>query len=155
MCRCMMQDGSDPIVPQSRSSITFDLLQVRLFLSASTSRWRASTAYLKWTWYAPPRFLQIVHPRYKAAVFEVVVAFLFVFFPGLHHDFVPEALLAGRPPGLPLQQQQESHLRRTSGEKDLGSWCVLCPLEALFHPWHDHGEHHAEGFSWRQYPLQR
>lgn len=45
----------------------------------------------------------------------------FVCFPGLHHDFVPEALLAGRSSGLPLQQQQESDLRCTSGEEDLGS----------------------------------
>ncbi len=78
----------------------------------------------------------------------------FVLFSGLHHDFVPQALLAGRSPGLPLQQQQESYVRCTSCEKDLGSWRVLCPLEAFFYPWHNHGEHHAEGFSWWQYPLQ-
>lgn len=65
------------------------------------------------------------------------------FFPGLHHDFVPEALLAGRSTGLPLQQQQESYLWFTPCEENLGSWCVLCSLQTFFYPWHNHGEHHA------------
>lgn len=77
-----------------------------------------------------------------------------LWYPGLHHDAVPEALLAGRPPGLPLQQQQEPHLWCPPGQEDLGSWRVLRPLEALLHPWHHHGEHYAEGLSWWQHPVQ-
>lgn len=57
---------------------------------------------------------------------------------GLHHDPVPAALLEGRAAVLPEHKQPEHDVRQSPGEENLGSWYVLCPLQALVYPrYHD------------------
>ena len=68
-----------------------------------------------------------------------------LFFAGLHHDPLSEALLERREAVLPQHQQPKHDLRWQAGEEDLGPGHVLCPLQALLHPWHHHGQCHAAG----------
>ncbi|XP_061613741.1 uncharacterized protein LOC133469992 isoform X2 [Phyllopteryx taeniolatus] len=74
---------------------------------------------------------------------------------GFHHDLVLASLLEGRASGLPVAQQPEQDLRLAAGEEDLGAGRLLCALQALLHPRHHHGEHHAACVPRREHPLQR
>ncbi|XP_061613744.1 uncharacterized protein LOC133469992 isoform X4 [Phyllopteryx taeniolatus] len=76
-------------------------------------------------------------------------------FGGFHHDLVLASLLEGRASGLPVAQQPEQDLRLAAGEEDLGAGRLLCALQALLHPRHHHGEHHAACVPRREHPLQR
>ena len=74
---------------------------------------------------------------------------------GLHHDSLPASLLERRAVGVSVPKQPEQDVWLEAREEDLGSWRLLRPLQALLHPRHHHGEHHAAGLPRRKHPLQR
>lgn len=74
---------------------------------------------------------------------------------GFHHDSVPASLLERRAAGVSVPKQSEQDVRLQACEEDLGSRRLLRPLQALLHPRHHYGEHHATGLPRRKHPLQR